>query len=75
MRQRYLRTKLKAEQGFTMVIVIGVMLVGTLLVAAAFASSDGDTTITRHDQYYKQAYDAAEAGIAYYQAHLNQDTN
>jgi Tfp pilus assembly protein PilX len=75
MRQRYLKAKLKAEQGFTMVIVIGVMLVGTLLVAAAFASSDGDTTITRHDQYYKQAYDAAEAGIAYYQAHLNQNTN
>ena len=75
MRQRLSKISLKAERGFTMVIVIGVMLVGTLLVAAAFASSDGDTTITRHDQYYKQAYDAAEAGVAYYLAHLNQNTN
>ena len=75
MRQRLSKISLKAERGFTMIIVIGVMLVGTLLVAAAFAASDGDTTVTRHDQYYKQAYDAAEAGVAYYLAHLNQNTN
>jgi hypothetical protein len=51
------------------------LLVGGLLVAASFAASDGDTPVTRKDQYYKQAYDAAEAGVNYYLAHLVQNTN
>ena len=67
--------KLKSENGFTTVVVMGMMLVGMLLVAAAFASSDGDTKGARHDQYYKEAYNAAEAGINWYFYHLTQDAN
>src|ERR671936_2269899 len=67
--------KLKLENGFTTVVVMGMMLVGMLLVAAAFASSDGDTAAARHDQYYKEAYNAAEAGINWYFYHLTQDAN
>jgi hypothetical protein len=67
--------KLKLENGFTTVVVMGMMLVGMLLVAAAFASSDGDTSAARHDQYYKEAYNAADAGINWYFYHLTQDAN
>jgi hypothetical protein len=67
--------RLKAEQGFTTVVAMGMLLVGMLLVAAAFAASDGDTSSARHDQYYKEAYNAAEAGINWYMFHLTQDAN
>ncbi len=67
--------KIKTERGFTTVVVMGMMLVGMLLVAAAFAASDGDTSSARHDQYYKEAYNAADAGINWYFYHLTQDAN
>src|SRR5919197_5394927 len=67
--------RLKAAQGFTTVVAMGMLLVGMLLVAAAFASSDGDTAAARHDQYYKEAYNAADAGINWYFYHLTQDAN
>ena len=67
--------KLKLENGFTTVVVMGMMLVGMLLVAAAFAASDGDTKSARHDQYYKEAYNAADAGVNWYFDHLTQDAN
>jgi len=67
--------KLKAERGFTTVVVMGMLLLGMLLVAAAFAASDNDTSVARHDQYYKEAYNAAEAGINWYYYHLTQDAN
>lgn len=67
--------RLKLDNGFTTVVVMGMMLVGMLLVAAAFAASDGDTKSARHDQYYKEAYNAADAGINWYFYHLTQDAN
>jgi hypothetical protein len=72
---RSLKLILKAERGFTTVVVMGMMLVGMLLVAAAFAAADGDTSPARHDQYYKEAYNAAEAGVNWYFYHLTQDAN
>lgn len=70
-----LLTRLRAERGFTTVVVMGMLLVGMLLVAAAFAASDNDTVVARHDQYYKEAYNAAEAGVNWYYFHLTQDAN
>ena len=57
-----------AEHGFSMIIVMGVMAASALFVAA-----NGDLPLTRDSQDRKQAYSAAEAGINYYQYHLNQD--
>ena len=62
-----------AEHGFSMIIVMGVMAASALFVAAAFAAANGDLPLTRDSQDRKQAYSAAEAGINYYQYHLNQD--
>ena len=60
-------------RGFTSVTVMGAMLVGGLLVTAAFAASDGGIKIAKSDQNAKQAYAAAEAGANVYAYHLNQD--
>ena len=69
-----IRTRfLAAEHGFSMIVVMGVMAASSLFVAAAFAAANGDLPLTRDSQDRKQAYAAAEAGINYYQYHLNQD--
>ena len=69
-----IRTRfLAVEHGFSMIIVMGVMAASALFVAAAFAAANGDLPLTRDSQDRKQAYAAAEAGINYYQYHLNQD--
>jgi hypothetical protein len=62
-----------AEHGFSMIVVMGVMAASSLFVAAAFAAANGDLPLTRDSQDRKQAYSAAEAGINFYQYHLNQD--
>ena len=71
-----IRTRLIAsELGFSMIAVMGVMAASSLFVAAAFAAANGDLPLTRDSQDRKQAYAAAEAGINYYQFHLNQDSD
>jgi hypothetical protein len=65
--------RLGSEHGFSMIAVMGVMAASSLFVAVAFAASNGDLPLTRDSQDRKQAYAAAEAGINYYQFHLNQD--
>ena len=64
---------LRSERGFSMIIVVGVMAASSLFVAAAFSAANGDLPLTRDSQDRKQAYAAAEAGINFYQYHLNQD--
>jgi hypothetical protein len=65
--------RLRAQQGFTTVTLMGAMAVGSLLVAGGFAAVDPDIGISRDDQDYKQAYGAAEAGVQWYLASLSRD--
>jgi hypothetical protein len=65
----------RCQQGFTTVTLMGVLMVGGLLVAASFAAVDPDIGLTKKDEDSKQAYGAAEAGLAYYMNRLGQDTN
>jgi hypothetical protein len=58
--------RLRDERGFTMVAVMGVMLVAGLFVAGAFAAADGDLPLGGQSRDSKQAYAAAQAGIDYY---------
>jgi hypothetical protein len=67
--------KLRCQQGFTTVTLMGVLAVGGLLVAAGFAAVDGDTTLTRQDQDYKQSYGAAEGGLQWYLNRMGQDNS
>ena len=70
-----IRRRLADERGFTMVTVMGVLLVATLFSVAAIAAADRDVPQSRVDLDRKQAYAAAEAGINDYVARLNQDSN
>ena len=66
---------LRAQQGFTTVTVMGVLMIGGAMVAAGFAAVDPDIGLSKKDQDYKQTYAASEAGINYYLYHLGQDNN
>jgi Tfp pilus assembly protein PilX len=66
---------LGAEQGISMIIVIGILLVTSLLLVAAFTSSQGEIRLTGLDTNSKKAYYAAQAGINDYLYHLTRDSN
>jgi Tfp pilus assembly protein PilX len=64
-----------AEEGFTMIVAIGVFLVTSLLVAAAFVAAQSDIHLTQHDLDQKRALYAARAGVNEIIYQLNQNTN
>ncbi len=72
---RHLLRSLAVESGFTMIITLGVLLVSSLLMTAAFVAANGDINLTHNDSSAKKAYYAAEAGISDYAYHLNVDDN
>lgn len=72
---RRLSAGLRAEDGFTMIITLGVLLVSSLLLTAAFVAAEGDVRLTHTDNSAKKAYYAAQAGIDDYTFHLNRDIN
>ena len=70
---RRLLSRLRGEDGFTMVVAMGAMMSIMALSAVAFAAATGDNEGTAYSRESKQAYAAAEAGVADYLYHLNQD--
>jgi hypothetical protein len=67
------RIAARAEDGFTMIIAIGVMLISSLLVVAAFTASTGDIQLSHDDTIQKQALYASLAGVEEYQYHLEKE--
>jgi hypothetical protein len=65
--------QLRDDQGFAMIVVMVLMLVGGAFVAAALASADADQPGARRAQDRKAAYAAAEAGVEYYKYLLSQN--
>jgi hypothetical protein len=63
------------ERGFTMVTVIGSLLVVTLLAVTALSYAQNDLPSGADDRDRKIAYAAAEAGAQNYLYYLTQDTN
>lgn len=57
----------RAQDGFTMIIAIGVMLVTSLLLVAAFTVANGEIQLSHDDTTNKQAYYAALAGLQQYE--------
>jgi hypothetical protein len=51
------------------------LMISSLLVIAAFATANNGIPLARADQNTKQAFAAAEAGVAFYAYHLAQDPN
>ena len=78
LRLRRLRDRLGAlssEDGFTMIIALGVLMMTALLITLAFVAVEGDTKLTNRDVLNKKAYYAAQAGLNDYLYHLTQDGN
>ena len=68
-------TPVRNEEGFTMVVVMLAMLFISLVLVATVSAVNGDLRLTERDLDHKQAYEAAQAGVADYAYHLNNDTN
>jgi type II secretory pathway pseudopilin PulG len=68
-----IRVTLVAQEGFTMLVALGVMLVASLLMVAAFDAANGDIHLSHEDSTQKQAYYAALAGIQEYEYHLQEN--
>jgi Tfp pilus assembly protein PilX len=60
----------RGEDGFTMIVALGVMLVTSLLLVAAFTATNGDVRLSHVDTQQKQAYLAAVAGVQEYEHKL-----
>lgn len=74
-RRQQQRSPLLHEGGFTMLITLGVLLVTSLLLVAAFLAAEGDIGLSHHNANFKQAYYAAVAGIQEYADHLQLEPN
>lgn len=72
---RRIACRLRSEEGVTLVIVLGVMVVTSLIVLAVFTSTNGEIHLTATDTSQKKAYYAAEAGVQDYEYHLTEDGN
>jgi hypothetical protein len=69
----WIRKRLAGEDGYTILAVIGAISLVTLMVGAGVAATNGDLRSVRRDLSSKQAYAAAQAGIADYVFHLSND--
>jgi Tfp pilus assembly protein PilX len=63
----------KNEEGFTMIAVIGAVATISLLAVGAVWATTSDQKLVTRDLNQKLAYAAAQAGIADYTYHLNND--
>lgn len=71
----WLRLRLQAEDGYTMIAVIGAISLVSMLAGATLAATNGDLNLAQRDLDYKRAHAAAQAGIADYSFHLNNDNS
>ena len=70
-----LRARLGDESGFSMLAVMIVMIAATTFVIGGFAAANGDLPMSRNSQDRKATYASAEAGVNFYQYHLNADND
>src|SRR5206468_7597356 len=72
---RRARNRLAAENGFTMIVALGVLTVTSLLVAATFIALQGQAQLGQDNLSAKQAYSAAQAGVNAFLYDMNQNPN
>jgi hypothetical protein len=71
--RRFRRVPRRGEDGFTMILALGILLVTSLLLAGVFAAVQGDASLSRSDLDGKRAYSAAQAGVQDYLGQLNEN--
>jgi len=69
------RLRIKAEDGYSMAVVMLVLLATSLMAGATLAAVGTDIPFARASQDRKEAYAAAEAGIEYYLYQLTRDND
>jgi hypothetical protein len=69
------RARLAAEDGYTMIAAVGGVTLISVLAGAALAASNGDLNLVQRNLDYKRAHAAAQAGVADYSFHLNNDNS
>ena len=78
MRLNWIRSKARSlagdEDGFTMIAVVTGIALVTALVGVSLAATNSDQGLLQRDIGQKRAYAAAQAGIADYTYHLNNDS-
>lgn len=72
---RWPRGRLRSEDGYTMIAVMGAITLISMLAGATLAATNGDVNLVQRDLDYKRAHAAAQAGIADYSFHLNNDNS
>lgn len=66
---------MRRDDGFSLFVVMMVLLACGMFVAAGYAAAQGDLPLSGRSQDRKEAFAAAEAGVNFYQFHLNQDSD
>ena len=74
-RTRALLARFNDNEGFTMIVALGVMFITSALLVAAFTVANGDSHLSHEDQNQKQAYYAALAGVQAYEQKLQANPN
>ena len=72
---RAIRRRLASEDGFTMVVALGVLMVTSLLIGAVYVAVDGGVQQSQRDLNGQRAYYAARAGENAFLYQLNQNPN
>jgi type II secretory pathway pseudopilin PulG len=75
MRLTVVKKRLREEGGYTMIAVLGAISLVSMLSAATLAATKGDLNLTQRDIDFRRATAAAQAGIANYSFHLNNDNS
>ena len=74
MTTRY-RNFVQDQEGFTLIAVTITMMVLSLFVVSAWAAANNGLPGVSKDSDSKRAYEAAEAGVQWYQFQIQRDTN
>lgn len=70
-----IRSRARAQEGVTIVVALGVMLVTSLLLAAAFVATQDDVGLSHTDTAQKEAYYAALAGVQEFEYQMQINPN
>jgi hypothetical protein len=65
----------RAQDGFTMAVTMGALMLITTVGLAAYAAADGDIKASADSRERKSAWAAAEAGLNWYVSRLTEDNN
>ncbi len=67
--------RLRAEEGFTMIIALGLLAFVLAISTAIFLTTAGEVHTTQHDIEGKRAYGAAQAALSTFLYEMNQNPN